>query len=190
MSRYPPGHKDQTRERLVETAREEFRRRGFDTASIDTLMRAAGLTRGAFYAHFGSKEALVEEVLALPSGLRRALEAPAESGAGTRSAAADAFDRYLDPRDRDERVQCPMVAHPMDARRGGGSRAAIYGGEVRALIEALTPILDGDDEEATRIATLAIGAAILGTAVGDDTLASRIEEGARDEIRRRLGAKD
>ena len=188
-----PSHKDETRERLLETARTEFRRRGFDTASIDTLMKAAGLTRGGFYAHFKSKEALVEEVLSVPSGLRSKLEREAGSDPEGRAAAADAFDVYLDSAERADRVLCPMVAHPMDALRGGDRRREIYGNEVQAFIDQLQEVLGpGDDAttEATLLATLSVGAAILGAAVGDDALATRIESAAAAEIRQRLGAAD
>lgn len=189
MTRYPPGHKTQTREHLVETARQEFRARGFDAASIDTLMKAAGLTRGAFYAHFPSKEALVEEVLSLPSGLARNLAAQGDQPEPAAETTAEEFDHYLDPAEREDRVFCPMVAHPMDARRGGAKRAELYGDHIADLIDSLGSILanrPNADTEATLIATLAVGAAILGTSVGSNELATKIETTAATEIRRRL----
>lgn len=193
MARYPTGHKDQTRQHLVDTAREEFRRHGFEAASIDKLMKAAGLTRGGFYAHFASKEALVQEVLGIPSGLHNRLREDTSTGPERRAQTADAFESYLDPNARDERVMCPMVAHPMDAYRGGDSRAELYGEQVTGLIELLEAALEDTPDarrEATLLATLAIGAAILGRAVGDDDLASEIENTAASEVRRRLTARD
>lgn len=189
MARYPTGHKDQTRQHLVETAREEFRQHGFEAASIDKLMKAAGLTRGGFYAHFSSKEALVEEVLGIPSGLHNRLRADTSLSADARTQTAEAFETYLDPNVRDERVMCPMVAHPMDAYRGGESRARLYGDQVASLIDLLETVLDDSPEsrrEATLLATLAVGAAILGRAVGDDALATEIETIASAEISHRL----
>jgi TetR/AcrR family transcriptional regulator, transcriptional repressor for nem operon len=35
-----------------------FRERGFENVSVSEVMKAAGLTHGAFYAHFGSKESM------------------------------------------------------------------------------------------------------------------------------------
>src|SRR5690554_488604 len=46
------------RTRLLEAARDEIRRRGFAATSVDDLCRAAGVTKGAFFHHFRSKEAL------------------------------------------------------------------------------------------------------------------------------------
>jgi AcrR family transcriptional regulator len=48
-----------TRERLLEAAARLLARRGFDKASVDEIAAAAGYTKGAFYANFGSKEDLL-----------------------------------------------------------------------------------------------------------------------------------
>ncbi|UYG04174.1 TetR/AcrR family transcriptional regulator [Halomonas sp. LR3S48] len=50
--------KPQTRARILQAAARLFTRHGFDGTSIDTIMQQAGLTRGAFYAHFDSKSEL------------------------------------------------------------------------------------------------------------------------------------
>jgi TetR/AcrR family transcriptional repressor of nem operon len=61
--RYSPGHKEATRERLLELSSALSKEHGFGSVSVDTLMSAAGLTGGAFYAHFKSKEALFVELI-------------------------------------------------------------------------------------------------------------------------------
>lgn len=57
-----------TRERLLQAAFREIYRSGFQSASLDAILAAAGVTKGALYHHFGSKEALgysvVEEIIA------------------------------------------------------------------------------------------------------------------------------
>ncbi len=59
---------ERTRERLLEAAFAEIYRSGFQSASLDTILAAAGVTKGALYHHFKSKESLgfavVEEVIA------------------------------------------------------------------------------------------------------------------------------
>ncbi len=52
-----------TTAKLIEAAREAFREQGYAGASMDELCRRAGLTRGALYHHFGSKEGLLEAVV-------------------------------------------------------------------------------------------------------------------------------
>ena len=62
--RYGKDHKQATRRRIVEAAGRRFKQDGIDGAGVATVMSDAGLTNGAFYAHFESKEDLVANVLA------------------------------------------------------------------------------------------------------------------------------
>src|SRR6266436_1246284 len=59
---------ERTRERLLQAASREIYRSGFQSASLDTILAVAGVTKGALYYHFDSKEtlgyAVVEEVIA------------------------------------------------------------------------------------------------------------------------------
>jgi AcrR family transcriptional regulator len=55
--------KDETRTRLLDAAATVFAERGIDGASVDAIAEAAGRTSGALYAHFGSKEGLLLELL-------------------------------------------------------------------------------------------------------------------------------
>ncbi|WP_405478304.1 TetR/AcrR family transcriptional regulator [Streptomyces canus] len=49
---------------MIETAGHRFKQDGIDGSGISTLMADAGLTNGAFYAHFASKDDLVANVVA------------------------------------------------------------------------------------------------------------------------------
>jgi TetR/AcrR family transcriptional repressor of nem operon len=49
---------DVTRKRLLTAAFEEIYRRGFQAASLDTILAQAGVTKGALYHHFPDKAAL------------------------------------------------------------------------------------------------------------------------------------
>ena len=59
---------DRTRERLLQAAFREVQKSGFQSASIDAILAATNVTKGALYYHFESKEALgyavVEEKIA------------------------------------------------------------------------------------------------------------------------------
>ncbi|MGC2086529.1 MAG: TetR family transcriptional regulator, partial [Bradyrhizobium sp.] len=63
MVRYEKGHKDETRQRILDVAARQFRERGVSAAGLAGIMADAGLTNGAFYVHFDSKEQLVRQVL-------------------------------------------------------------------------------------------------------------------------------
>jgi len=59
MARYAKEHRHETRRRIIESAGRRLKRDGIDGSGVATLMKDAGLTNGAFYAHFESKEDLV-----------------------------------------------------------------------------------------------------------------------------------
>ena len=60
---YSKDHKKTTRKKILNSAITLFSTRGFDQVSIDNLMENAGLTRGAFYAHFESKQAVYAKAI-------------------------------------------------------------------------------------------------------------------------------
>lgn len=66
--RYPPEHKQQARARIVEASGKAFRRHGYGGVGIDGLAKEAGVTSGAFYGHFKSKDLAFREIAV--SGLR------------------------------------------------------------------------------------------------------------------------
>ena len=61
VARYGKEHKQATRRRIIEAAGRRLKRDGIDGSGVATLMADAGLTNGAFYAHFPSKEDLVAD---------------------------------------------------------------------------------------------------------------------------------
>ncbi len=60
---YSKEHKQKSRERILESAAKLFIAGGFDNTSIDEIMANAGMTRGAFYAHFANKSELYAQAL-------------------------------------------------------------------------------------------------------------------------------
>src|SRR5919205_2515608 len=64
LMRYGKDHKQATRQRILEAAGRRFKQDGIDGAGVAAVMSDAGLTNGAFYNHFTSKEDLVANVLA------------------------------------------------------------------------------------------------------------------------------
>jgi TetR/AcrR family transcriptional repressor of nem operon len=60
----PPPRKRDARSRLLDAARDAFRRDGYAATSVDDLCRAAGVTKGAFFHHFRSKEDLAHAAVA------------------------------------------------------------------------------------------------------------------------------
>src|SRR3954466_7849972 len=97
--RYPKDQKQATRQRILEAAGRRFKRDGIDGAGVAAGMSDAGLTNGAFYAHFASKEDLVANVLADQlTAQRQSLDSEPSDRAGL-----ETFVRsYLSPQHRDQ----------------------------------------------------------------------------------------
>src|ERR1700733_2802725 len=99
-----------TRQRIVEVASEVIRNQGIDATGVAEIMAAAGLTHGGFYRHFGSKEELVTEALAMSrkdfiAGTLIAAEQGAE-------AILKHFQEYVTPDHRDDVGSgCPLAAN-------------------------------------------------------------------------------
>lgn len=156
MARYDEQHKQATRARILETAGRRLKTDGIDGSGVSTLMRDAGLTNGAFYAHFASKADLVAEVVA--TQLRAQLER-IEGLAPGREGVAQLVDAYLSPAHRDDVAGgCPLAALGDEVARDEATRAASTAG-VLAIADALGARLGG----APRARVLAAYAAMVGT---------------------------
>lgn len=103
--------KEQSRERILKAAAELFRAEGFAACGVDALMEEAGLTAGAFYAHFASKKQLLAEALrySLDQSYHSLVKGTEGLTASQRGQAIMA--RYLSPQHRDTPSRgCPLVS--------------------------------------------------------------------------------
>jgi len=181
--RYPAGHKEQTRAKILRAAGKVFRRVGYHAAGVDKVMEEAGLTAGGFYAHFGSKEALLAEVLrpaAAEAGVP--LDEDLEGLAGR--ARLQAFvDSYLS-RSHLHRNEdgCPLPALVSEVARTGGPVKASFEAIVRDLAARLQGQAGEDltDDRALAIVALCVGALGVARSVQDEALGERILAACRD----------
>jgi len=103
--RYTEQHKEETRERILDEAAQRMRRDGICGTGLAPLMQGVGLTHGAFYAHFPTKQALVDA--ALDTAVEQSLERwpTPEDPAQLRAF----IDDYLSPQHRDDPGHgCPL----------------------------------------------------------------------------------
>ena len=106
--RYGKERKQETRQRIIQTAGRRFKRDGIDGSGIATLMSDAGLTNGAFYAHFASKEDLVATTVA---DQLRAQRASFSAQAPGRAGVEQYLREYLSVQHRDNPDDgCPSAA--------------------------------------------------------------------------------
>ncbi|RZU24083.1 TetR/AcrR family transcriptional regulator [Streptomyces sp. BK239] len=174
MGRVSQAQAEENRRRVVDTASRLFREQGTQVSVAD-LMKAAGLTHGAFYKQFASKEALVDEATAHAfAELAQRYSAGLERYDGQRAAAQQALiDAYLSVEHRDDAADgCPVAALATDIARDGGGREArrVYAEGVADFAEFLA----GDDQDGiVRLCTL-FGALVLSRATRGSPLSGEI----------------
>lgn len=133
--RYRPGHKEESRARILEAVGRGFRRHGMGGIGVDGLAREAGLTSGAFYAHFGSKsEAFEEAAIAGLESLLGAIEGlQAEQGEAWVEAFVDVYLGFKRTCGLEE--ACGLQALTPEVMRAGADLRARYEGVLLRLVE-------------------------------------------------------
>jgi len=178
------------RRRTVTSAARLFREHGFDGAGVDAVTEAAGLTHGAFYSQFESKEAVVAEALRLALDESRALWARDASGKDKRDALERIIGRYLSPRHRDSLgAGCAVAALGSDLPRQPKRIREVFTKRLEEGLEVLTTLVPGRTvshrrDVAIQLFATMVGALILARAVEDASLSKRILQTATDDLRR------
>ena len=183
----------ENRETVINAASRLFRERGFDGIGLKDLMKGAGLTQGAFYKQFASKEDLAAQASrrALESAFTRwsaAIASKPEDPLG----AVMAF--YLTMGHRKEKMDgCPLVALASDAARQGSEVKASFEAGIKAHLEVLGRLVaETKDSEAKgkamAVLSLMVGAVTLSRVVNDPDLAQAILDAAAQQIREVVAA--
>jgi TetR/AcrR family transcriptional regulator, transcriptional repressor for nem operon len=176
--------KARTHERIVEIASARIREEGIEGPGVAEIMRAAGLTHGGFYKHFGSRDDLIAEAADHAFAYaRRTLDKYANE--------PDPFaawvDWYLSEEHRDDpgADRCPVAALAGDVGRADDGVRAGYSAVVEQYIATLEDML-GSGEDARRQATIAVstlvGSLVLAREVDNDALSTEILRTAREAL--------
>ncbi|NWA28606.1 TetR/AcrR family transcriptional regulator [Pseudomonas gingeri] len=169
----------QSRERIIESAANQFRQHGFDGIGLAELMKSAGMTHGAFYGHFESKEALM--AIAAERAMNNSVDAWQELA---KTSEKDAFhtvvSSYLSPAHRDKPgAGCTLAALGAESARHSSPVRVAFTKGVRAAVKLLISLVPGESERAQRERALVtyasmVGALVLARAVDDDELSEEI----------------
>ncbi|AOO84481.1 hypothetical protein BHK69_14705 [Bosea vaviloviae] len=181
---------EQNRERVIDTAAKLFRERGIDGIGLADLMKAAGLTHGAFYRQFKSKDDLVVQAV------KRAYDDMSADLARRIAASDDPLQtlvrHYVSDDHRDDPGHgCSLAALAGDAaRHDDPALRAFFGNIVSNYIALLTRLVPGGDpvaKRSTAIAVLAemIGSVVLSRAVPDPTLSGEIIDTVSNDLVKR-----
>ncbi|MBA1275891.1 TetR/AcrR family transcriptional regulator [Stutzerimonas azotifigens] len=187
--RYSEDHKAQTRQRIVEEAARRFRRDGVEATGLQPLMKALGLTHGGFYAHFKSKDELVENALQHSA---EQIRERAERALTGEKPLQTFIDRYLSPAHRDNAAEgCPLPT--LCAELGQrGQPSPLTDASLRdrlSRIEACLPDEDAADKSVTLLCTL-VGALLLSRSVSDPELSAQLLDSARAQLTKQYVEQD
>jgi TetR/AcrR family transcriptional regulator, transcriptional repressor for nem operon len=172
--RYPVEETAAKHERIVKEASRLFRERGFENVSVGEVMKAAGLTHGAFYAHFGSKQELQEAAVAYGQGVSAGR---ARSNGATRQGRRAYADRYLSQRDNPG-DGCTMAAMAQEVVRSTPELKTAF---ERGLEEILSAG-GGDRKEGIFQTAALLGGVVLARAVQDPRFSEEILRSVRQKL--------
>jgi TetR/AcrR family transcriptional repressor of nem operon len=180
----------ENRQSVINVASRLFREHGFDGIGLKDLMEGAGLTQGAFYKQFASKQDLAAQAS------RRALESAsrrwsAAAAANPKNPLGAVIAFYLSTEHREERMDgCPIVALGSDAARQSVDVKASFEAGIKEYLEMLGSWIgeaDGKEPSGRAMAILStmVGAMVLSRAVNDERLSKRFLQAAANSVQAR-----
>ncbi|KUN63319.1 TetR family transcriptional regulator [Streptomyces canus] len=178
MVRYGKEHKAETRRRIIETAGRRFKQDGIDGSGVSTLMKDAGLTNGAFYAHFASKGDLVTTAIA--DQLKAQAESVVALAEPGRAGLEQIVRGYLSPQHREMLGDgCPNAALLDEIGRCTETTKQAYTDGVLILIEGIAARMAPEAPASARVMALSLLGLMAGTlqlsrALTDSRLANEL----------------
>jgi len=179
--RYKPGQKQETKRKMTVAASQTFREFGYSGVGVDGLAKAAGVTSGAFYTHFGSKEAAFAAALDL--GLEEVIEAvpqfQRDHGTGWIKAFAD---YYLGKAHREDLGGgCAMTALTPEVIRSAKPLHDSFEAKMQQIVGLMARGLAGDkaaspQDRAWAVLATLIGGLNLARAMGSDGVIDTISD--------------
>jgi AcrR family transcriptional regulator len=176
--------KQDTHRRILESAARAMRRDGLAAPSVASVMADAGLTVGGFYAHFDSREALMQSALEATLAMRLEEWARWLKGVPPHDRRRLAAKAYLSRRHRDadtERCPLPVIAGELE-RADPALRASL-----ESFLDQWAACLSEPEDAAARphalaaIATM-VGAMALARALGPTSTSDELLAAARAEL--------
>jgi len=175
---WPSTRRAESRDRILFSAERLFTKSGFDQVSIDQVMQDAGMTRGAFYAHFRSKQELYSEAI-LSAAWRMGAQHPADVETLIRA--------YLSPEHLGQKKgSCPLAFLVSDIGQRDQPVRDSYTKVFSALATKVSGVPDAEpDAAALRALVLMVGGVAVARALNDPILVERglaaCREGALSE---------
>ena len=173
--RYEKGRKDTTHDHILDVAARRFRKDGIAASGLAGIMSEAGLTNGAFYAHFSSKNEMVEKCLerAADEQWQQFEKEIAEGGL------LNLVRAYLSEQHRDHADSgCPSAALLPEISRQEPATRHVYTETVKRLLKAVEKQLP-DMPKGPKARQIAIGT--MGLLIGTLQMARAVDDPSLSE---------
>jgi TetR/AcrR family transcriptional regulator, transcriptional repressor for nem operon len=176
--------KDATHERIVAVAARAIRRSGYDGTGVADIMKEAGLTHGAFYAHFTSREAMLAEAAGRACAESAAAAADVVASVPPDRALASMLGAYLS-REHLEHAEmgCPLAALGSETPRQAVEVRRVATRHIKEMIDLVarqSPDWGRPGAHQRALVTVAtmVGALLLARAVDDRGLSDELRKAA------------
>ena len=180
--RYSQNHKAQTHQRIIKEASVRFRRDGIGATGLQPLMKALNLTHGGFYAHFKSKDELVEKALQAASAELDAHCAAIFSQERPLEAFIDSYLSEWHHTSPDQGCPLPTMSSELGQR---GQQSPTTDTVLDARLKQIKTALASPsaDEQSLVIMSTLVGALVLARSVDNPELATRILDVVRESLK-------
>lgn len=176
--------KEETRARIIEAAGKGIRQHGYGGIGVDGIAKEAGVTSGAFYGHFRSKEQVFEATVSV--GMKDFVD-------GVHFWQQSKGDKWLNPfidwylsadRCQDIAGSCALPGLSADVARAERNVHAAYEDQLVVLIDAIANGIPGKTKLTRKKAARALlailaGAVMMTRAIESKELADEIAKAAR-----------
>jgi TetR/AcrR family transcriptional repressor of nem operon len=176
--------KEASHERIVSVAARAIRRSGYGGTGVADIMKEAGLTHGAFYAHFASREAMLAEAATRACADSAAVAAGVVAGVPPGQALASMQRSYLS-REHLEQVEmgCPLAALGSETPRQAPEVRRATTRHIKEMIDLVARQSPdwgqpGAHERALVTVATMVGTLLLARAVDEPALADKLCEAA------------
>ena len=174
--------KEATHERIVSVAARAIRRSGYDGTGVADIMKEAGLTHGAFYAHFASREAMLAEAAGRACSESAAAAAKVVAGVAPDKSLASMLGAYLS-KEHVEHVEagCLLAALGSETSRQAPEVRRVATRHIKEMVDLVARQLpdwgqSGAHERALVTVAAMVGALLLARAVDEPSLSDALRE--------------
>ncbi|MCD5997076.1 TetR/AcrR family transcriptional regulator [Pseudomonas sp. CDFA 602] len=186
--RYALDHKAQTHQRIVKEASARFRRDGIGATGLQPLMKALGLTHGGFYAHFKSKDDLVEQALRHAVDEMKAITTEVFDHRDEQESLNYFIELYLSAKHKEEaETGCPLpsICLELGQRNQPSPMTDEIVDHLLTLFENSLPCDDTNTKSILVLSSL-VGALMLSRSTHDQQLSERILKTTRELLQREV----